>query len=613
MPNAQRTPSKEKSPGDTSAADGLFKGLAEQIRELERAVSRQEERFQAVMEIGRAIGSTLNLDELLELVMSRVTLLLNAERSTLFLVDEKTGELWSKIAQGEQSREIRLPAGRGVAGWVAQHGQALNLADVYRDDRFNPEIDRITGFMTRCLIAVPLLSKESKVIGVIQALNRADGSFTNDDQLLLEALAGQSAVAIQNAKLYQDTVGQNHDLEQARRSLNAAVGELDVLFDIEKRISASNTLEELLNAIVERAMQLTQSDAGSLLVAAQEDDEASDLYFKAALGEKGEEVKRLTLLSGEGIAGWVAHEGKPVIAQDVLKHKAYDPRVAKRVGYKPQSVLCVPVSLEGRTIGALELLNKRSGEYSDADLRLVTLIAGQAARAITLGKSREAEQRKARLAIIGQMISSVVHDLRTPMTIISGYAQLMTTEDKRDEREKDCEIILKQFETINSMIRETLSFARGEREILLRKVFLNKFIDEVTEYLEKDFAGKGVELKVNANYKGAVRLDENKMKRLIYNIARNAVQAMPDGGKFTLSTDHDEEAKMVIFRFADTGMGIPAEVADKLFQSFVTHGKPGGTGLGLAIVKKIAEEHGGDVTFKSKPGKGTTFTVRIPG
>jgi signal transduction histidine kinase len=215
--------------------------------------------------------------------------------------------------------------------------------------------------------------------------------------------------------------------------------------------------------------------------------------------------------------------------------------------------------------------------------------------------------------VIGQMISSVVHDLRTPMTIISGYAQLMTSEEDRAEREKSCEIILKQFDHINAMVRETLSFARGEREVLLRKVFLNKFIDEVTEYLRKDFADKGVELKVNAAYKGAVRMDETKMKRVIYNVARNASQAMPEGGRFTLSTEFDAEAKMVIFKFADTGVGIPAEVADRLFGSFVTHGKPDGTGLGLAMVKKIAEEHGGDVSFKSKPGKGTTFLFRIPG
>lgn len=606
MATPPRTLSLARPPLDSG--EGLFKGLADQIRALEHAVSRQEERFQAVMEIGRAIGSTLDLDELLALVMDKVTLLLDAERSTLFLVDPQTGELWSKIAQS--AKEIRLPPGRGVAGWVASHGAAVNLSDVYQDDRFNPEIDRLTGFITRCLIAVPMRNKSGAVIGVVQALNRREGVFSADDQLLLEALAAQAAVAIENAQMYQALKHQNVQLARTQAELNSLLAELDVLYDIEKRISGASTLEQLLDGILARAMQLTESDAGSLVMVSEE---GGELFFKAALGEKGEEVKRHTLGPGEGIVGWVAHEGKPLIANEVAREKAYDARIAKRVGYRPECVLCVPVSLEGRVVGALELLNKRSDKgYEESDLKVATLIAGQAARAITLGKSREEEERRKRLAVIGQMISGVVHDLRTPMTIISGYAQLMTAEESREEREKASEVILKQFDTINGMIKETLAFAKGERELLLRKVYLNKFVDEVTEYLERDFAAHQVELKVSAAFKGAVRMDENKMKRLVYNIARNAVEAMPEGGKFTFATELDEAEHKVVFKFSDTGAGIAPEVADRLFESFVTHGKPNGTGLGLAMVKKIAEEHGGDVSFKSKPGKGTTFVVRIP-
>ena len=499
----------------------------------------------------------------------------------------------------------------GIAGSVASHGESQNLPDAYADPRFNAEVDRITGFATRCLLAVPLISKRGQVVGVIQALNRREGVFTVDDQHLLEALASQAAVAIENAKLYAEAVSQNRRLAQTQTELNSAVAELDVLFDIEKRISGANTLEQLLEAILSRAMQLTSSEAGSLLLL-QED--SGELYFRAALGEKANEVRRLTLGLGEGIAGRVAQTGTPIIANDVSKHDAHDPRIGKRIGYRAVSALCVPISIEGRLIGALELLNRVGDrqEYIDADLKVATLIAGQAARAITLGRSREEEERKARLAIIGQMMSGVLHDLRTPMTIISGYAQMMAAEDGREEREKNAEVILKQFEDINGMIRETLAFARGEQVILLRKVFLNRFLDEVSEYLQRDFADKNVELRIAATYKGALRLDESKMKRLVYNIARNAVQAMPEGGKFTIAVDREDDGKWVVFKFTDTGAGIAPEVADRMFQSFVTHGKPEGTGLGLAIVKKIAEEHGGDVDFKSKPGKGTTFVVRIP-
>jgi signal transduction histidine kinase len=141
-------------------------------------------------------------------------------------------------------------------------------------------------------------------------------------------------------------------------------------------------------------------------------------------------------------------------------------------------------------------------------------------------------------------------------------------------------------------------------------VYMQNFIADVRTHLEQEFLRSKVELKIEPAYTGAARFDENKLKRLVYNIARNAIEAMPKGGRFTFTVDSDKED--LVLKFADTGPGIPEEIADRLFESFVTSGKKNGTGLGLAIVKTIAEEHGGSVSFKSKPGKGTTFEVRFP-
>jgi signal transduction histidine kinase len=208
------------------------------------------------------------------------------------------------------------------------------------------------------------------------------------------------------------------------------------------------------------------------------------------------------------------------------------------------------------------------------------------------------------------MLSGVVHDLRTPMTIIRGYAELMEAEPDAKQRSEHAEVIARQFDHLHAMVGETLAFARGERALLLRKVHLYRFLEEVEEQLRVEFEPAGVELRVDASYQGPARLDEGKMKRLVHNIARNAQQAMPNGGRFVFAVERDGDA--LVLRFSDTGTGIPPEIADHLFESFVTAGKPGGTGLGLAIVKQVAEEHGGGVTFKSRPGKGTTFEVRVP-
>jgi signal transduction histidine kinase len=585
---------------------GLLSGLTEKLSELEGAVSRQAERFTAVLEIGTAISSARDVDQLLRLVMDRLTALLGAEASTLFMVDPDKKELWSRILRGSSLREIRLPVSTGIAGHVVTSGQTLLLGDAYADIRFNPDIDRISGFRTRSIIAAPLRHVSGRILGVVEVLHRKVNAFNQDDRSLVEAVASQIAAVLDNVLLLDELRGQNEKLLRAGEELAQAVQDLDLLYDIEKAVSSSDDQTNLLDRILAKATSVIGATAGSILLVAEDHD---DLFFRSARGEKSEALVSMALKAGQGIAGHVAETGEAVRVASAEDSPHYDKAIAKKLGVSIEAVLCVPIEGGDRILGALELFNKRGG-FDESDERLATLLAGQTGRAILLHSNREEGERKARLATIGQMLSGVLHDVRTPMTVISGYSQLMATEDDPAERKKAAEIIEKQFEHISAMTRETLAFARGEQELLLRKIYMQNFVREIEEYLRKDFERTKVDLKINVGYTGTARVDENKLKRLIYNIARNAVQAMPDGGKFVFGVVR--EGPDLIFRFQDNGPGIPPEIADRLFQSFVTARKKNGTGLGLAIVKTIAEEHGGGVTFKSKPGKGTTFEVRLP-
>jgi signal transduction histidine kinase len=160
------------------------------------------------------------------------------------------------------------------------------------------------------------------------------------------------------------------------------------------------------------------------------------------------------------------------------------------------------------------------------------------------------------------------------------------------------------------MQREVLEFARGERSILVRKVYLTKFFDDMEKQLQREIEGTGVTLEVALEDRGTARFDESKMTRVLHNLARNAVEAMgPRGGKLTLRVARD--GGDLVVSVSDTGKGIPKEIEDKLFQSFVTSGKRGGTGLGLAIVKKIVDEHSGSIKVESSP-LGATFILRLP-
>jgi signal transduction histidine kinase len=583
---------------------GLVSGLSEKLNELENAVGRQAERFTAVLDIGTAISAARDVDQLLRLVMDRLSTLLQAEASTLFMYDAEKDELWSRVLKGSALKEIRIPATAGIAGHVVQSGKTLLLADAYDDIRFNPEIDRQSGFRTRSMIAAPLRHVSGRILGVVEVLHRRVGAFNQDDRALVDAVATQIAAVLDNVLLLEQLRAQNESLKRTGDALKLAVQDLDVLYEIERAVTATDEETDLLDRILGKAIAVLRAGAGSILLV-----EKDALFFRSTKGEKSESLTAVNLKRGQGIAGHVAETGEVINVDHAEDSEHYDRAVARKLGVQIDAVLCVPIRGEGEIIGALELLNKRGG-FSDADARLATLIAGQAGRAITYRRSRVENERRGRLAAIGQMLSSLLHDLRTPMTVIGGYAEIMAIEADPDERAAQAKIITAQLEHLNSMTRETLAFARGERQVLIRKMYLQHFIADVRTQLEQEFKDTRIELKVDGNYTGAARFDDTKLKRLIYNISRNAIQAMPKGGRFALSVDREKDE--LVFTFADTGPGIPEEIAGKLFESFVTAGKKSGTGLGLAIVKTIAEEHGGTVSFKSKPLKGTTFEVRLP-
>jgi signal transduction histidine kinase len=596
-----------------------------QIKTLETRLDGEIRKLEIVREVASALGSTLDLDRLLDLILSRLTALLEADRSTLYLVTDDGTELTSKIVQGGEAREIRLRVGEGIAGWVAESGETVNIPDAYADQRFQKDVDRRSGYRTRSILCMPMRTHEGRIVGVVQALNKhlpgrsEPGAFSREDEALVDALSNQAAVAIENAKLYRAVVERNAQLAEATEKLEQKVYELDLLFEVEREMSAAQDVSDILDRLLTRAMDLIGAEAGAIALVQKQ---TSTLQFSAARGGKAAAIKNRTIAIGSGIVGWVVGEVEPLVVEDPSADPRFHLDLAKAVDYQPRNILCVPLMAEEAPLGAIELCNKIGGPFEASDLKLLTLIAGQASKAIQLGSAKEDRQKETRLASIGQMLSGVLHDLKTPMTIISGYAQLMAETDDKAHRAEYSEQILRQFEQLSSMTREVLAFARGESNMLVRKVYMHKFMEEVATHLRQELQGKGTELVVDTRYKGLAYFDETKLLRVIHNLARNAVQAMQErgGGRFHLTVDTEpgaggaEAGGRLVFTFADNGPGIPEEVEGRLFEPFVTSGKRDGTGLGLAIVRKIVEEHQGEITVESRRGQGhgTTFVIKLP-
>ncbi len=165
-------------------------------------ISDRLERLELLYTLSLDIFGARNIDELLTVVMSRVTKAMRADRSTLFIVDQESRVIWSKVAQGTEP--FTVPMGRGISGHVAQTGETLNIPDAYQDERFNPEVDRRTGYKTNSILCMPVKDREGVVIAVIQAINKLDGVFSPQDEDFLRALSAQIQLAIENSTLYQD-------------------------------------------------------------------------------------------------------------------------------------------------------------------------------------------------------------------------------------------------------------------------------------------------------------------------------------------------------------------------------------------------------------------------
>jgi signal transduction histidine kinase len=586
--------------------------LERKIAELQAALVRETRVSGALREVGLALGTTLDLDQVLELILAKITEALDADRATLYLLDEAKDELVSRIVQGEDVRAIRLKVGQGIAGSVARNGTLVNIRDAYKDSRFSPQWDMLSGYRTHSILAAPMKNHLGRTIGVIQVLNKRAGEFSPEDEDVLSALATQAAISIDNSRLFLSVVQKNMQLVETKEQLERRVRDLKLLFSLESAMARATALEELFMAVLGEAMRSCEARAAAVALR----DDATGQTFLHIVDDKHKRLRRFPLAEGQGLIGWTMIHGEVLMTDDAPNDPRTDTALDSVVEVAARSALCVPLEGEDQAhMGAVALYDKRGVRgFSEDDKALLQLIAANASTAVRLQMAREQQEREERLTTIGRLLSGIIHDMKTPLTVISGYVQLMQTEKDKKKRDEYAESVLKQFDHISAMQREVLEFSRGERTVLLRRVYLTKFFQEVREQLEPQMTRFGIELVIDIQDKGTARFDEGKMLRVVHNLARNAMEAMADtGGKFTIKVTrvkkNDEEELVILF--SDTGPGIPKDIEHRVFLSFVTSGKKGGTGLGLAIVKKIAEEHGGTISVKSSK-RGATFELRLP-
>lgn len=301
-----------------------------------------------LLAVSRKVAAIESLDEILKTLVEMTTYELGAERGSLFLNDPATGELYSRVAQGNFSREIRILNTTGVAGAIFTSGKGEIIDDAYGDERFNRTIDEQTGFKTKNILCAPVRTVKNEVIGVIQVLNKKDGSFTSEDLKLLEAMTTQASVALQSTQF----------VERMQKTREKELEFQDVVADVTSELE----LGALLKKVMAEATRMLGADRSTLFM---NDEKTNELFSRVAMGDGIGEIR---LPNSAGIAGAVFTSGQTINIPYAYADLRFNPAFDKQTGYFTRSILCVPVvNKDGKCIGVTQVLNRRGGPFTDED------------------------------------------------------------------------------------------------------------------------------------------------------------------------------------------------------------------------------------------------------
>jgi K+-sensing histidine kinase KdpD len=638
----------------------------------------------ALGQIAKSITSQLDLDEVLNQVVEAAHMLTNAGETSIWLVDEQTGELFLEVERGisdEKIRRMRLPTNDTLAGQVVKTQKSMRASRQPGEEQIKVK----TGYLVEALAYVPI-SLGGVTFGVLSVGHREKAKqFNKRDERLLEAIADFAAIAIQNARLYQAT-----DQALARR-----VQELSALNELAYTVSTSLDLDRVYNVLVEQVNRHWPVEAVQLYLL---NEEKGMLETLRAATQKDATAP----LINRGIMWQVAQTGQTIFSNDVTNSHAYAPKVDDWNGQTPQSIASVPLRVQNRVVGVLTLFNKADGSFTEEDLDRLKAFANPVATAIQNARLFE-ETRRQRAAIeatantlsqpliildehsrvlvanqtaheildhhmeelfaglstskgetkeivvagltylataqhllgVGTIIvmqdityvkhleedraefmRALSHDLKSPLTSIRGFAQLLRRVQELSERgDQYVDKIVRSSDRMLDMVNELLQVTRSDEIEVERKP---TDLPETVQKAMGDVEGSALHKSIHLDFQqGGVPYqilgDETRLYHMMLNLIDNAVKYSPERTSVHVSLEFGEEA--VVFKVRDEGAGIPEKdwerVFDKYYRGSEAKAQPG-AGVGLSVVTGIAAAHGGRARVHNHPDGGAEFIVILP-
>lgn len=578
-----------------------------------RQLKNRARQLEKINDLTFTLSSTLEIDLLLALVLDSSIELLNAEAGTFMLTIQDTGELEFAVVRGPASGNLlgkRLPIGTGLAGSVAQSGRPSIVNSAKEDKRWFSSIDESSQFHTESLLTVPLLRKNS-VLGVLQIINKKNGApFNEEDQRVLTTFTGQAVLAMENARL----------LEQTDKELRDRVNELFMLQQLDRDLNVTLDLNNVLNLMLDWGLRVADATAGGIAII----NDDGDLEMRATHGYS--HIPQLTNdETRSGLVNHVMETHEPHLSSNVHEEDGY-----VSASFSTRSQMTLPIIHKQHLIGIVSIESTELDAFKPTDLEMAMRMTNHAAVAIANALLYE-QVNQANLAK-SEFVSMVSHELKTPMTSMKGYTDLMLagmTGELTDQQTQFLETIRANLSRMNRQIQDLTDVSRietGQLRVELASTHFSTIISETLLTVTGPAVAKEIEIKLDLPSElPPIIGDAGRLIQVLTNLLSNACKYSPEKTAVTV-TFHTEEIAwpedtpprpMVVCAVRDQGYGMSEEDVAQLFTKFFRSENPdirkaAGTGLGLVITQGLVELHNGRIWVESALGEGTTFSIAIP-
>ncbi len=555
------------------------------------------------------LNTPLELEVVLQNITESALRLIEASNLHIYLWDSVRDEftfcsaLWR---DGGRSPAVSAPRKDGLTATVVHSGEVVVIDDASRHPLYQGK--EASGWGVQAIAGFPL-RHSGRIIGAFTVTYLESHIFTSDELLLMNLLADQAAVAVENARLFTSA-------QQRLRSMSALV-------DMAKQVTGNLKMELVMQTTVQTLQKLLRARASTIALLS---DDEQELIVEAAAGIKPQ-YHRVRIKMGEGVSGRAVSDRRMIYIRDTYREPDFlffDDVL--------RSLLVVPLITRNEVIGTLTVDSDRPEAFSESDTQLMTIAAAQVSVAIGNARLFEAlEERAAELAVAydelkendrlkDELVQNVSHELRTPLTFIRGYVDLLIDGEMGElstSQQRALQIVSAKTNEVTRLIEDIMALQRIDEANLMRQQFPMVELLESAVGCHKLSAGKqGLDLVFQVPaMKGVVDADRGRINQVLDNLIGNAMKFSPDGG--TIELRMVERHNDVLVVVSDEGIGLPQDKVDRIFERFYqidgsSRRRFGGAGIGLAIVKRIIDAHKGDIWVKSEVDEGSSFYFTIP-